>query len=172
MQNDRGPEHLHAPWRMEYISQAGEPAPQCIFCTKSREERDRENYIVCRGKYTFIILNLFPYNNGHLMIVPYQHTAELTELSPETQAEMMWMATLAVTALTQAMRPDGFNLGINLGRAAGAGIAEHLHLHVVPRWVGDTNFMPVFGNTRVLPESLEQTWEKVCAAFNALRGCP
>jgi ATP adenylyltransferase len=160
-----GPEHLHAPWRMEYIEKAGKPAAGCIFCEKPRQQCDRENYLVYRGQYCFIILNVFPYNNGHLMVIPYQHTARLEELALETMTEMMAMARLAIRALKHAMSPDGFNLGMNIGRTAGAGIAEHVHLHVVPRWNGDTNFMPVIGNTRVLPESLERTWEKIVAAF-------
>lgn len=167
MTDASGPEQLHAPWRMEYIQQAGQPTGTCIFCDKPREERDRDNYILYRGTHCYLILNAFPYNNGHLMVIPYQHTAELADLSVDIQTEMMQLATLAVAALRRAMLPDGFNLGMNVGRAAGAGIAEHLHLHVVPRWNGDTNFMTVLGNTRVLPESLERTWDKVRGALHA-----
>ena len=153
---------------MEYIERASEPHYLCVFCEKPRQECDAQNLIVYRGQYTYIILNVFPYNNGHLMVIPYHHTAEMTELPPETLAEMMRLTQLALKALKRAMRPDGFNVGMNLGRAAGAGIAEHLHLHIVPRWNGDTNFMPVIGNTRVLPEALERTWEKVRAALDAV----
>jgi len=166
MDNQNGPERLHAPWRMQYIEHAGEPVCECIFCEKPQQDCDQSNLILHRGEYNFVILNAFPYNNGHLMIIPYHHTAEFTELSPDTLREMMLLARLAVLALRKAMRPDGFNMGMNIGRPAGAGIAEHLHLHVVPRWNGDTNFMPVIGNTRVLPESLERTWARVNAAFN------
>jgi len=153
---------------MEYIEQAGTPQAGCIFCEKPRQTNDAANLIVYRGRHNFVILNAFPYNNGHLMVIPYTHTADLTELSAETLLEMMQLAQLALKALARAMRPDGCNLGMNLGRPAGAGIAEHLHLHIVPRWNGDTNFMPVVGNTRVLPESLERTWQKIRAAFQAV----
>lgn len=166
MDKPTGPERLHAPWRMEYIEQAGEPVCECIFCEKPQQECDQENLIIHRGEQNFVILNAFPYNNGHLMIIPYHHTADFTELSPETLGETMRLARLAIAALKRAMKPDGFNMGMNIGRTAGAGIAEHLHLHIVPRWNGDTNFMPVVANTRVLPESLERTWAKVHAAFN------
>ena len=168
MEKPKGPERLHAPWRMEYIAQAGKPVCECIFCEKPQQESDCANLIVHRGEHCFVIVNAFPYNNGHLMVIPYLHTADFTELPPDTLQEMMRMTRLAILALQCAMRPDGFNVGMNIGRAAGAGIAEHLHLHIVPRWNGDTNFMPVVGNTRVLPESLERTWEKVHAAFNGV----
>ncbi|HEY3416879.1 MAG TPA: HIT domain-containing protein [Armatimonadota bacterium] len=159
------PERLHAPWRMEYVEKTVQPSGECIFCEKPRQQCDQANYIVYRGEFNYVILNVFPYNSGHLMVIPYQHTADLTELPLATQAEMMRLTTLAVVALKRVMRPDGFNVGMNIGRPAGAGIADHLHLHIVPRWSGDTNFMPVIGNTRVLPESLERTWEKIRAAF-------
>jgi len=165
MDNGNGPERLHAPWRMAYVTQIGNTNCGCVFCDKPRQNQDAENLIIFRGEHNFIILNAFPYNNGHLMVIPYRHTAELTELPGETLQEMMRLVSLAIAALRRAMSPDGFNLGMNLGRVAGAGIAEHLHMHVVPRWNGDTNFMPVLGNTRVLPESLQCTWAKVHAAF-------
>jgi ATP adenylyltransferase len=157
--------HLDAPWRMEYIEQA-EKAEACIFCAKPCEEEtcDNKNYIVHRGEHCFIILNAYPYNSGHLMVIPYQHAADLSALPPETCLEMMRLAAIAMEALKRIMSPDGFNLGMNLGRAGGAGISEHMHLHVVPRWVGDTNFMTTVAQARVLPESLERTWEKVRAA--------
>ncbi|HOF87965.1 MAG TPA: HIT domain-containing protein [Armatimonadota bacterium] len=171
--DQHGPECLHAPWRMAYIAGAGKPTGGCIFCDKPKEDRDRENGIIHRGERTFIILNAYPYNNGHLMVVPYRHTHELGELDPATQQEMLAMAALAIEALRKVICPDGFNLGANLGRVAGAGIAVHLHLHVVPRWDGDTNFMLVVSNTRVLPESLEITWEKLTAAVRDIRaGAP
>jgi ATP adenylyltransferase len=168
MEKPQGPERLHAPWRMEYIEKAGQPAPCCIFCEKPRETRDEENYVIYRAERNFIILNVFPYNNGHLMVIPYQHTSDLTALPPETMTEMMQLTALAIKALRRVMCPEGFNIGMNLGHPAGAGIAEHLHLHIVPRWSGDTNFMPVLGNTRVLPESLERTWVKVRAALEEI----
>jgi ATP adenylyltransferase len=165
MDDSHGPERLHAPWRMAYVEKTGKTEPCCVFCMAPSADDDRMHLIVHRGRHCFVILNAFPYNSGHLMVVPYAHTADLAVLPPETLAEMMQLSTTAMAALRAVMRPDGFNLGMNLGRAAGAGIADHLHLHVVPRWVGDTNFMPVLGNTRVLPESLERTWEKITAAF-------
>lgn len=157
-----GPERLHAPWRMEYVGRTGEKPEGCVFCAAARtEECDQDHLIIHRADYCFVILNRFPYNCGHLMIVPYQHTAELGDLSGETYAEMLRLATLCMEALRRTMRPEGFNLGMNIGQVAGAGIADHLHLHVVPRWAGDTNFMPVLGNVRVLPESLERTWQRL-----------
>ena len=158
--------HLNAPWRMEYIEQA-EKSEGCIFCDKPCEGEtcDRKNFILHRGKFCFVILNAFPYNSGHLMVIPYEHTADLSALSLETYQEMMQLASLAMDALTRVMSPDGFNLGMNLGRAGGAGISEHLHLHLVPRWVGDTNFMTTVAEARVVPEALERTWEKLRAAF-------
>ncbi len=136
----------------------------CIFCDKPKENRDRENYILYRGKTCFIILNAFPYNNGHLMIVPYQHTADLSALSPETLAEMMLLVQHSVATISSFMHPDGYNIGMNLGKCAGAGIADHLHMHVVPRWDGDTNFMPVLGETRLIPEMLEHTYDRLIQA--------
>jgi len=165
MDDHHGPEHLHAPWRMEYVTTTGEKREGCVFCDIPREKTDEENLLIYRGDHTFVVMNAFPYNNGHLMVIPYRHTAELTDLPCATLTEMMRLASLSMRALRRVMSPDGFNLGMNLGRAAGAGIADHLHLHVVPRWNGDTNFMPVVGNIRVLPEALEKTWQKVHGAF-------
>jgi ATP adenylyltransferase len=150
---------------MEYIESAGAPSPGCIFCTKPREDDDRANFILHRSQYNFVILNAFPYNNGHLMVIPYQHTASLADLPAASLTEMMQLTDIATRAMMLCMKPDGYNIGMNIGRSAGAGIAEHLHMHVVPRWNGDTNFMPVLGNTRVLPEALDKTWQKLHAAF-------
>ncbi len=162
---EHSPCRLHAPWRMEYIENAGAPSPGCIFCSMPRDNKDRDNLIIHRSQYNFVILNAFPYNNGHLMVIPYQHTANLADLSAVSMMEMMQLTDIATRAMTLCMHPDGFNIGMNLGRAAGAGIAEHLHMHVVPRWNGDTNFMPVLGNTRVIPESLDKSWQKLNVAF-------
>ena len=160
-------ETLWAPWRIEYIKEA--PKGGCFLCDILRAGGDdRVNLVLKRGAVCAVVMNRYPYNNGHLMVIPYQHTAELDALPVDTLAEMLRLSTLATLALKRAMCPDGFNLGMNIGRTAGAGIAEHLHMHVVPRWNGDTNFMPVIGNTRVLPESLERTWEKLHAAFAAV----
>ncbi len=136
----------------------------CIFCEKPRQDRDRENYILHRGQHCFIILNAFPYTNGHLMVVPYAHVGDVLELAEEALTEMMQLVQQSVAALRKAMRPDGFNIGINLGHCAGAGIADHVHMHVVPRWAGDTNFMPVLGETRLIPELLSQTYDRLLAA--------
>jgi ATP adenylyltransferase len=152
-------ESLWAPWRIDYI--LGKKPSGCIFCDKPREDRDEENLILHRGEYNFIILNAFPYNNGHMMVVPYRHTAALSGWQPHEQQEMMEMADMAVELLRKTMRPDGFNLGINMGLVAGAGVADHIHLHIVPRWNGDTNFMPVLSDTRVISEALRATYGKL-----------
>ncbi len=151
---------LWAPWRMEYIANCDEPA-DCIFCTKPKENNDKENLIVYRGAFNFIIMNRYPYNNGHLMIVPYKHTCELPQLNSEEKSEWIDLVELSQVVLNKVMKPHGFNIGMNMGRVAGAGIAEHLHFHIVPRWDGDTNFMPVLGHAKVVSEGLEATWLKV-----------
>ena len=156
-------EKLWAPWRIEYIL-SKKPAG-CIFCDKPAENRDEENLILHRGKYNFIIMNAYPYNNGHMMVVPFRHTATLSSWSAEEQQEMMQLADLAVRLLRQTMRPDGFNLGINMGIVGGAGIADHIHLHIVPRWNGDTNFMPVLGETKIISEDLKESWSKLMRLF-------
>jgi ATP adenylyltransferase len=156
-------EKLWAPWRMAYVEVA---KPQgCIFCDKPREDRDEENLILQRGKTAFVIMNAFPYNNGHLMVAPYRHTAELESLSAEERDELMALAQESLRLLQAAFGPNGYNLGMNLGRVAGAGIADHLHLHVVPRWDGDTNFMPVIADTKVLPDSLQRSYRKLREAL-------
>jgi ATP adenylyltransferase len=135
----------------------------CIFCNRIRlpESHDRESLIVLRAQHNFVILNLYPYNTAHLMIVPYEHTADLPALDPETANEMMELAQKMVRVIEEEYKPDGFNLGMNLGRVAGAGVADHLHLHVVPRWAGDTNFMPIVGSTKVMPELPETTLDRL-----------
>jgi ATP adenylyltransferase len=159
-------EKLWAPWRMEYI--LGKKPEHCIFCDKPRENRDEENLILYRGRSHFIILNAFPYNNGHMMVVPYRHTAGLAGWSEEEQREFVQLSELAVELLRRAMRPDGFNLGINMGQVAGAGIADHIHMHIVPRWNGDTNFMPVLSEARVISEHLQATFQKLKAALQEI----
>ena len=160
-------ERLWAPWRIEYIM--SRKPPGCIFCDKPAENKDDDNLILHRGKYNFIIINAFPYNNGHMMVVPYRHTATLSGWSSEEQAELLQLADLAVELLKKTMRPDGFNLGINMGLVAGAGVADHIHLHVVPRWNGDTNFMPVISDTRVISEAWRATYEKLKEALCELK---
>jgi ATP adenylyltransferase len=159
-------EKLWAPWRMAYV--AVDQPKGCIFCELPREERDEENLILLRGETAFVMLNAFPYNNGHLMVAPYRHTAELESLTPAERDEVMALAQQMVRLLGTAFGPDGYNLGMNLGRVAGAGIADHLHLHLVPRWNGDTNFMPVVADTKVLPDSLQSSYRKLREALQRL----
>ncbi len=153
-------ERLYAPWRMAYIEQPEKPkagSTGCVFCDAAASADDVQNLIVHRGASAFVLLNKFPYSNGHLLVVPYRHTANLTDLDDAATLELLTLAKTAQAALTQAMHPEGFNLGMNLGVAAGAGIADHLHLHVVPRWDGDTNFMPVISDVKVMPDALEHS---------------
>jgi ATP adenylyltransferase len=161
-------ENLWAPWRMAFIAPKT-PQPQvCIFCAKPAADRDAENYILYRGTFCFMLLNLYPYNNGHLMIAPYQHVASIEELDAATLAELMAQAQLALRALRVVMKPDGFNMGINEGKVAGAGFAEHMHFHIVPRWNGDTNFMPVIADIKVVPEHLDSVYQHLKLAIEAL----
>ena len=156
-------EKLWAPWRMEYILQ--EKPGGCIFCDKPRQDRDRDNLILHRGADCFVIMNFYPYNNGHLMVVPYRHTADLAALTAAEQSEMMALLGRCTTILTQQLKPHGFNIGMNLGRTAGAGIDDHLHFHIVPRWNGDTNFMPITGHTKVLSQGLQESWDQLKSRF-------
>jgi ATP adenylyltransferase len=149
--------HLWSPWRLEYLQ-----APKtdgCIFCRAVEGDDDRGNLVLLRGERVFLILNRFPYNNGHLMVVPYAHVPSLEDLDAPTLAEMMLLLKQGLAALRSAMHPDGFNLGANLGHVAGAGVEEHVHFHVVPRWLGDTNFMPVVGDLRVVFQTWLQTYD-------------
>lgn len=157
-------DHIWTPWRMKYIEEHHQ-YEGCIFCLAAEAEDGLENLIFFRGEYNFMILNRYPYNNGHLMCVPYAHEQRLQDLSRETRTEMMDMVTRAVEVLQMVYHPDGFNVGLNLGAAAGAGVEEHLHMHIVPRWGGDTSFMSAVGSTRVLPESLEETYQRVKTAW-------
>jgi ATP adenylyltransferase len=156
-------ERLWAPWRMEYIDSAREGEGGCIFCDLPAEGDDEKNYILARSEKAFAVLNKFPYNSGHLMIAPFRHVGDVEELEDEEALAMHELLQKSLKALTEAMKPDGFNIGMNLGRVAGAGIPDHLHWHVVPRWSGDTNFMPVIAETKVLPELLSDTYEKLQA---------
>jgi len=157
-------EHLWSPWRYRYIATA-DKADGCVFCRVRDAAKDDENYIVYRGQLNFVILNLFPYTSGHLMIVPDEHTASFADLSEAVTTEMTRLAKQAQRALAAEYHPDGFNIGMNLGRAAGAGVADHLHLHVVPRWAGDANFVSIIGETRVLPEDLATTCARLRPHF-------
>jgi len=150
---------LWAPWRMEYI--VGNREEGCLFCSKLQRGDDRGNLILYRGERSFMILNRYPFTNGHLMVVPNRHVSSLEELNERETLELMASLKKSLLVLRRALKPDGFNVGMNLGREAGAGIAAHVHFHVVPRWNGDTNFMPVLFDTRVIPEFLEKTYEKL-----------
>ncbi len=161
-------EHLWAPWRMTFIAPKTPQPQECIFCTQPAAHRDAEYYIVYRGTRCYMMLNLYPYNNGHLMVVPYQHVASIEELNAATLDELMAQAQLALRALRHVMKPDGFNMGINEGKVAGAGFAEHMHFHIVPRWQGDTNFMPVIADTKVMPELLSTVYQKLKEALDTL----
>jgi ATP adenylyltransferase len=155
--------HLWSPWRLEYLITPRDDS--CIFCHAAGSDDDRENLVLLRGERAFLILNRFPYNNGHFMIVPYVHVDSLEELDTPTLTEMMVLMNRGLAALRALMRPDGFNVGANLGQVAGAGIEDHVHLHAVPRWAGDTNFMPVIGDMRVVPQTWMQTYDELKAAL-------
>jgi ATP adenylyltransferase len=159
-------DQLWAPWRMELIAK-GDAKAGCIFCDLPRSSDDRENLILGRTQHTFAILNRFPYNNGHLMVVPRAHTSDLLSLPPAEYGELAEMLRVAVDLVGRAYAAQGHNVGMNLGRAAGAGIADHLHWHVVPRWVGDTNFMPVLSDTKVMIEHLYASWDRLRPLFDA-----
>lgn len=158
-------ERLWAPWRSAYIRAAANAPVGCVFCRVRRRRNDRVNLVIHRGAHAFVLLNRYPYNVGHLMIAPYRHTARMDRLSPEEGQELFSLAQRMIQALTRLLKPHGFNLGMNLGRLAGAGIPGHLHLHVVPRWRGDTNFMPVIGSTRVMSASLRTLYTRLHGAM-------
>jgi ATP adenylyltransferase len=156
---------IWAPWRMQYI--LSPKGPGCLFCTLPGEGSDRENLILYRRGQTYVIMNRYPYNNGHLMVVPYFHTSSFEGLSSEVLGEMMEVSSYSVDCLSRAFRPEGFNVGINIGKVAGAGIEEHLHIHIVPRWAGDASFMTIAGEVRVIPEHIMDTFDKLHPVFNS-----
>jgi ATP adenylyltransferase len=159
-------ERIWAPWRLSYVKDASkDKESQCIFCAALKAEDDEANLIVRRGERAFVILNKFPYTNGHLMVAPYEHVAELQALDEETLSEIMTLAQRGMGALETSYSPHGYNVGFNQGRVAGAGVEHHIHMHVVPRWGGDTNFMPVLGDTRVMNQTLQDSYETVKGAF-------
>jgi ATP adenylyltransferase len=159
-------DRIWAPWRLEYVKDASKDSEQgCIFCAKPGADDDEASLIVHRGDRCFVILNLYPYTNGHLMIAPFEHIGSIQEVPAETTAEMMALAQRAIAVLTEQYEPHGFNVGFNQGRVAGAGVEHHIHMHVVPRWGGDTNFMPVLADTRVMPQTLEQSYEALRGRF-------
>jgi ATP adenylyltransferase len=157
---------IWTPWRMDYIM--GQKQPGCAFCDKLSCELDEAEHVLLRGQAAFITLNRYPYTNGHLLIVPYLHTPSLEHLPVETLTEMMLLVNRGIAALRLAMQPQGFNIGVNLGKAAGAGIEDHVHVHVVPRWYGDTSFMSTISSTRTLPETLDQSYQRLRNALEAL----
>ncbi len=150
---------LFAPWRIEYIRM--EKHENCIFCDLPREKEDEKNLILHRGKHAFVIMNNYPYNPGHVMVAPYRHVGSWEELSNEEILEMHNLVTLMIRAIKNRMNPEGFNIGVNLGRVAGAGIEDHVHIHIVPRWNGDTNFMPVIADTKVIPQAINETYREL-----------
>jgi ATP adenylyltransferase len=157
---------LWAPWRIEYIT--GEKPPGCVFCAAAKGEGDDAALVLERGERCFAMLNAFPYASGHAMVLPYRHVADLLTLDEDEVRELMLLTRRTERALTAVMSPQGFNIGLNIGEAAGAGIAEHLHLHIVPRWAGDTNFMPVLADAHVIPQALEATRDALAAALSEL----
>ncbi|MBI3811584.1 MAG: HIT domain-containing protein [Nitrospirae bacterium] len=158
---------LWAPWRMPYLKKS--QPKSCIFCVKTKQNDDRANLILYRGRHAFAMMNLYPYSNGHLLVSPYRHVGSIEDLDPATLTDLMRTAQRALRAVRLVFKPDAFNLGINQGREAGAGIESHVHLHVVPRWNGDTNFMPVLTDTRVIPEHLESSYDKLLPLFQIAR---
>jgi ATP adenylyltransferase len=159
-------DRLWSPWRLQYVTSTGE-ARGCVFC-EAQSSADAAGLVLHRGRACYVILNLYPYNSGHLMVVPNRHIATLASTSAEERCELMDLTRLAEQALAEAYRPQGLNVGMNLGRPAGAGIEDHLHIHVVPRWSGDTNFMTVVGEVRVLPEAITETTRRLREAFGRI----
>lgn len=159
-------QQMWTPWRLEYIlsdKQAG-----CVFCEMLESGDDRDALILHRGEWAFLVLNKYPYNNGHLMAVPYRHVNTLELLSPEELVDVMALTIIAMRALRKSLRPEGFNMGANIGKVAGAGVKDHVHVHVVPRWGGDTNFMPVLAEVRVIPQALSDTYAQIKAALDEI----
>jgi ATP adenylyltransferase len=157
-------DHLFTPWRYAYVT-AADQAPGCLFCNRLQEQDDARSLIVHRAAHCFVVLNAFPYTSGHVMIVPYQHIAELLKLPAPAATEMMALTQKLEGILRELYHPDGINLGMNLGKAAGAGVAGHIHMHILPRWIADANFMSVIGETRVNPEALETTYGRIREKF-------
>ncbi len=156
-------ESMYAPWRTEYI--LGKREEGCVFCTRIKRNTDREDFILFRGDQNIIIMNLYPYNTGHIMIVPNRHLSTLNKLTPEERAELIELASLSQTVIMDRLQPQGLNMGFNFGPAGGAGIRDHLHLHIVPRWVGDTNFMPALFDTRVNSVDLPMIYDRLLPGF-------
>lgn len=160
--------NLWAPWRMKFIEDLRNKGTGCIFCELQAQTDDSENLVLCRCKHSYVVMNRYPYNNGHLLIVPYRHEELLSSLSKEEQTELMYINAQAIDILIRELGAEGVNGGINIGRAAGAGITDHVHLHLVPRWNGDSNFLPIFSDTRSMPEYLDNTYQKLVKSFKEL----
>jgi ATP adenylyltransferase len=158
-------QRLWSPWRSQYVGSAGGDTGNCVFCDIRSSSSDEENFVLHRASHNLIVLNLYPYTSGHLLIVPYEHVAELSSTSKETSDELMDLTKRCESVLRETYNPEGLNIGMNLGKAAGAGIMDHVHLHILPRWNGDTNFMTAIGETRVLPEDLNTTYQKLRGHF-------
>ena len=158
-------QHLWSPWRLQYVTAGGSGDEPCFMCAALQASDDATHLLLHRGERAFAILNKFPYNTGHLMVAPKRHVGDLEDLDPDEGAEVMALTTKAVRVIKSTMAPHGFNVGINLGQVAGAGLPGHVHMHVVPRWGGDTNFMPVVGETKVMPEALDDTYAKLKPGF-------
>jgi ATP adenylyltransferase len=163
-------EVLWAPWRMEYIRSSGKKASQCLFCDKLNNTNDRENLVLYRSRYNFVVMNPYPYNNGHLLILPNMHVPSLKGLDDNTLLEFMRVTQHSIDSIKEAFMPEGFNIGMNLGKVAGAGLGEHVHLHIIPRWTGDTSFMTVIGEVRVIPEHIISAYDKLFPIFNSIKG--
>ncbi len=155
--------YLWAPWRIDYILE--EKQKGCIFCKKPLERKDNVNLILYQGRYTFVMMNKFPYNNGHVMVIPKRHCPDLERLNDQELQDLFYSLRTTIRILKEKLHPDGFNIGTNIGKVGGAGVDEHIHFHVVPRWVGDTNFMPILGETKIIPEYLKKTYQKLHCAF-------
>jgi len=161
-------DRLWAPWRMQYIQGVDKLDDGCVFCTKPSESDDKNNLILYRGTFCFVVMNLFPYNNGHLMIIPYRHTSDILSLDQAESSELWKLVCDSKSALSNAFHPEGFNIGMNLGRPAGAGIDQHIHMHIVPRWNGDTNFIPVLSDTKVISQALHETYDALKVHFQSI----
>ncbi|MCU0453422.1 MAG: HIT domain-containing protein [Bacteroidetes bacterium] len=165
-------ERLFSPWRSQYIAsfkREQKHGDECLFCAVEASRKDARNLVIHRGKTCLIMMNLYPYNSGHIMVVPYRHTAEISDLSPKENAEVMALLARMTRAMTKVMNPHGFNLGANLGRPAGAGLDQHIHFHLVPRWNGDTNFMPTLADTKLISEDIDRTYAKLRKALKSTR---
>ena len=159
-------DRIWAPWRMEYIKKS--KSKECIFCMKAESKNDKENLVLLRGEESFVLMNLYPYTNGHLMVSTYKHTSDINDISEVGNQEIMEFTNKSIYILKKIFDAEGFNFGANLGKAAGAGIEEHIHFHIVPRWIGDTNFMPTISQTKVMIEGLNKSWERLKPEFDLI----